>query len=189
MSFRKRIEDEVNNYDYFIFSENDHLRLEHHLDNFTTYESILPADRIIGLIQYEYNEKSRFYPAHHADYKWDIDSVEVYEGKVFAHFTNVHQGCFLLSKAQLERILKTTEFTNFLSKDHYNIKCKTNTDVYQYCGMKKMICISEFDQNLIHHLPNIYINGELGSRKYDSEEKRMQAEILLLLEKEQQITS
>lgn len=185
MSCRKRIAEEVNNYDYFIFSENDHLWLEHHLDNFSTYESILPPDRITGLIQYEYNEKSRFYPAYHADYTWDINSVEVYGDKVFAHFTNVHQGCFLISKPQLERMLKTTEFTNFLSKDQYSIKCKTNTDIYQYCGMKKMICISEFDQNLIHHLPNIYINGELGRRKYDSEEKRMQTAITKLLEKAQ----
>ena len=31
--------------------------------------------------------------------------------------------------------------------------------------MKKLICISEFEDNLIHHLPNIYINGENGRSK------------------------
>lgn len=28
--------------------------------------------------------------------------------------------------------------------------------------MKKLICISDFESNLIHHLPNHYINGADG---------------------------
>ena len=51
--------------------------------------------------------------------------------------------------------------------------------------MKKVICISEFESNLIHHLPNIYIDGGPGEVEYRvkqrSEEKRMQDALIKLL--------
>ena len=53
-------------FDIFIFGENDHLFLEHHIDKYLEYESILPGDRIAGLIQYEENEMGKYYPAYHA---------------------------------------------------------------------------------------------------------------------------
>ena len=58
-------------------------------------------------------------------------------------------------------------------------------------GMKKLICISEFEDNLIHHLPNVYIDGAPGYRREDgkivnrikqrSEENRMQNSLKKLL--------
>jgi hypothetical protein len=191
MTCRQTINQESDNFDYFIFTENDHLWKEHHIDNFIKYSNILPENRIAGLIQYEYNETGRYYPAYHAHYDWDYDSVEEYEGKKFAHFTNVHQASFILSKNQLNKIKATKDFNQFFSNDHYSLKCKTNTDIYQYCGMKKIICISDFDSNLIHHLPNAYIdgadgylhdNGTIGRRaKQRSDDIRMQAALAKLL--------
>lgn len=181
MTCRQVIDQESENFDYFIFSENDHLWKEHHVDRFIEYEKILPKDRIAGLIQYEQNETGRYYPAYHAHYDWDYNSVEEFGGKKFAHFTNVHQASFILSKPQLANIKKEKDFIQFFSNDHYSVKCKTNTDIYQYCGMKKVICISEFEDNIIHHLPNIYINGGPGRVKQRSEEVKMQTALKKLL--------
>ena len=121
-------------FDVFIFGENDHLFHEHHVDKYLEYVNILPKDRIAGLIQYEENE----------------------------HFTNLHQATFILTKEQLSDIGEQYDFTQFFGQSHYSVKCKVNTDVYQFCGMKKMICISDFEDNLIHHLPNVYIDGAEG---------------------------
>jgi hypothetical protein len=191
MVCRQIIDQEAMNFDYFIYTENDHLWKEHHIDNFIKYTEILPENRIAGLIQYEYNSTGRYYPAYHAHYGWDYNSVEEYGGKKFAHFTNVHQASFILSKEQLLRIKKDKDFTQFFSNDHYSLKCKTNTDIYQYTGMKKVICISEFDENLIHHLPNVYIDGAdgyvhddgtIGRRaKQRSDDTRMQEALTKLL--------
>ena len=154
-------------FDIFMFGENDHLFLEHHIDKYLEYNSILPNNRIAGLIQYEENETGKYYPAYHAHYDWDYNSVEEYEGKKFAHFTNIHQATFIITKEQLLRIGEQYDFTQFFAPSHYSRKCKVNTDIYQFCGMKKLICISEFEDNLIHHLPNVYINGEDGYVKDD----------------------
>jgi len=154
-------------FDIFIFGENDHLFLEHHIDRYLEYESILPKDRIAGLIQYEENETGKYYPAYHAHYDWDYNSVEEFGGKKFAHFTNIHQATFIITQEQLLRIGKMHDFTQFFGPSHYSVKCKVNTDIYQFCGMKKVICISEFEGNLIHHLPNVYIDGADGYVKDD----------------------
>ena len=191
MTCRQVIDSEADNFDYFIFSENDHLWQEHHVDKFIEYESILPENRIAGLIQYEEDHTGKYYPAYHAHFDWDYNSVEEYGGKKFAHFTNVHQASFIISKEQLEAIKREKDFTQFFSNDHYSVKCKTNTDIYLYCGMKKVICISEFNDNLIHHLPNVYINGADGYVKEDgsigkrakqrSDDNRMQNALKKLL--------
>lgn len=191
MTCRQMINQEADNFDYFIYSENDHLWKEKHVERYEEYLGILPEDRIAGLIQYEENETGKYYPAYHAHYDWDYESVEEHGGKKFAHFTNVHQASFILSKDQLAKIKETKDFNQFFSNDHYSVKCKTNTDIYQYCGMKKLICISDFEDNLIHHLPNVYIDGAdgyvnadgtIGRRaKQRSDDKRMQAALKKLL--------
>jgi len=151
-----------NDFDIFLFGENDHLFKEHHIDKYLEYTSILPENRIAGLIQYEENKTGRYYPAYHAHYDWDYNSVEEYAGKKFAHFTNIHQATFIITKKQLHKIGEMYNFTQFFGPSHYSVKCKVNTDIYQFCGMKKIICISDFEDNLIHHLPNVYINGDDG---------------------------
>jgi hypothetical protein len=164
-------------FDIFIFGENDHLFLEHHIDKYLEYESILPGDRIAGLIQYEENEIGKYYPAYHAHYDWDYNSVEEYGGKKFAHFNNLHQATFILTKEQLLNIGEQHDFTQFFGQSHYSVKCKVNTDIYQFCGMKKMICISDFEDSLIHHLPNIYINGDAGRAQLGYGNDKMQKAI------------
>jgi hypothetical protein len=178
---RQVIWDHKDDFDLFLFGENDHLFKEHHLDKHLEYISILPKDRITGLIQYEENEIGRYYPAYHAHYDWDYNSVEEYDGKKFAHFTNIHQATFILTKDQLFNIGEKHDFTQFFGPSSYSVKCKVNTDIYQFCDMKKMICISEFEDNIIHHLPNIYIEGERGRVKLGNFEDKMKNSINKML--------
>ena len=182
LTCRKTIWENKDNFDIFIYGENDHLFKEHHIDKHIEYTKILPKNRISGLIQYEENENGVFYPGYHAHYDWDYNSIEEYDGKKFAHFNNVHQATFILTKEQLHNIGKLHDFTKFLGESKYSVKCKVNTDIYDFGGMKKMICISEFKENLIHHLPNLYIDGEKGRNKNQrADNKKMSESILKLL--------
>lgn len=179
---RQTIYEMKNDYDYFIFTENDHLWEEFHVDNHIMYEEILPNDKISGLIQFETDGDQYYYPGYHKKFEWDFDSIEVYANKVFAHFTNVHQGSFLISKSQLSRICDKYDFTNyFFKKTIYSTKCMVNTDIYENEIYKKLICISDFKSNLIHHLPNLYIKGEKGRKKLRSDSERMEKSIEKIL--------
>lgn len=208
LTCRKVIWDNKDAYDIFLYGENDHLFLEHHIDKHLEYSKLLPKNRIAGLIQYEESEVGRFYPAYHRNFDWDYRSIEVYGGKTFAHFNNVHQASFVLTKEQLKGIGKRINFIE-LVKDKpytrsqkairkimkklgwkmtthriYSIKCKVNTDIYQYAGLKKLICISEFEDNIIHHLPNLYITGTSGRQQLSASEVKMTKALTTLLKNE-----
>lgn len=189
LTTRKVIWDNRDKYDMFIYSENDHLFLEKHLDNHIRYSKILPDNLITGLIQYEYVKNKKpcvYYPAYHAHFKWDFNSLVSYNGLKFAHFSNIHQASFILTQKQLKKIGSKRNFTNYMWKKgdpiygdfKYNEKCSVNTEIYQCGGMKKVICISEFKDNLIHHLPNKYIycwgdGNELGGHNKEKMEKSL----------------
>lgn len=189
-------------YDVFIYGENDHLFTEVHVDNHLSYSKILPKNRITGLIQFEENETGKYYPGYHLDFEWEFNSIEIYNDKKFAHFSNLHQATFILTKDQLKRVGKKINFKelvenkrtkeiklklkkklgfNVTRSNLYSVKCKVNTDVFEFGGMKKLICISEFEDNLIHHLPNIYIDGIKGRNKFRSDANRMNMALKKLL--------
>lgn len=154
LTCKQVIWDHKDEFDVFLFGENDHLFKESHIDKHLEYTKILPQNRIPGLIQYEEYDFGRFYPAFHGGYDW-IEEVEVYKGKYFLTPKNIHQATFILTKEQLLKIGEHHDFTQFFGQSHYSVKCKVNTDIFQFCGMKKVICISELNKNSIHHLPNI----------------------------------
>ena len=204
LTCREVIWNHRDNFDIFLYGENDHLFKEYHLDNHIKYSNLLPKNRISGLIQYEFNDHGNYYPAYHLDFDWDFKSVEVYDNKVFAHFNNVHQATFILTKSQLIEIGSRINFNELVNNkrsfsqkiirrlrkelnlevgalEKYSVKCKVNTDIYEFAGKKKLICISEFEDNLIHHLPNLYIDGDKGRLKLRSDELKMKKSLNQLL--------
>lgn len=203
MTCRRVIWENRKEFDIFIYGENDHLMLEKHIDKHLEYAEILPRNRISGLLQYEINETGRYFPGYHFDFEWDFKKVEIYDGKIFAHFSNLHQASFILTRNQLLKVGQRFNFNvqvnekTLLSRlfrkvrglmtlslerqNKYSVKCKVNTDIYKYGGMKKLICITDFEDNLIHHLPNIYIDGLLGRKKYRAEDNQMKVAINRLL--------
>lgn len=171
MTCRGVISTNEDKFDYFIYTENDHLWKESHVDKFKEYYEIIPENRLTGLIQYERYNGDKFFPAFHEQYGWDYSSIEVHADKLFITPMNVHQASFIINNSQLKKIKKTHDFTSFLSDDHYSVKCKTNTDIFQYAGFKKLICISDFDDNIIQHLPNIVLDRH--RKKFNNNSERM----------------
>lgn len=200
---RSTIWENRKNFDLFFYSENDMHIKEKHFDNFLSYTKILPKNRIAGLIRVEKN-KGNYYPDYHAEFDWKYSSVERYSNKTFAHFTNLHQACFILTREQLINIGERFDFTSLVldkipimykvkrkirkwmglkTKKYYiyDKMCKVGTDIYKYGGMKKVICISEFEENLIHHMSNVYIDGSKGRKKQHSGEDRMGEALVKML--------
>lgn len=173
-------------YDFFIFTENDHLITESHIENHIKISKILPDDRIAGLIQYEEYEKGRFYPAYHGKFKWDYDSVEQYGEYIVAHFGNVHQASFLLTKKQHDKVIKELPdyLTDNIRKVPYSVKPRVNTDIYTHGGMKKVLPISHWEDFHVYHLPNVYYKKNSG-RNYNQGnwDVKMEEDLKILFDK------
>jgi len=173
--FAERLEQ----YDVFVYLEDDTLFRERNLRAFLEVTPHLPPDTIAGFLRYEIDRQGRKYCSSvHSHYFWDLNSPATYGGETFARFTNEHAACYVLTREQLRRAIASG---GYLVRPHwgaYEILESAATDPYTQCGFTKVICLSRLDDFLLHHLPNCYI-GKLG---LPLEEVKAQIEALLRLD-------
>ena len=149
-------------YDLFIYSEDDTLITERNIDSFVNITKVLPDNYIAGFIRYEISESGKkFYSTIHAHYHWDPNSVIQIGEYIVAHYTNDHSGCFILTQGQLKKSILSGGFLLPPRTGRYDMLVTAATDPYTQCGMTKVICISHLGDFCLHHLPNVYC-GKIG---------------------------
>ena len=153
----------VNDYDLFIYSEDDILITESNIRAYLKACAVLEANEIPGFFRFERGTDGRInYPDVHGAFHWDCESVRRRKDHVFASFTNEHSACYVLTRGQLERVIASG---GFLVEPHcgkHDLICSAATDPYTQCGLEKVIGISPLQDFLVHHLPNTYIGSVLG---------------------------
>ena len=156
--FAERLED----YDLFIYCEDDTLLKECHIDAFVQATHLLPEDHIAGFMRYEVDEiGKKTFSGMHSHFHWDVRSVTRQGGEVFARHTNDHAACYILTRSQLKRAIDSGGYLLPPVRRGYGMPETAATDPYTQCGMTKVICISRFEEFCLHHLPNAYC-GKLG---------------------------
>ncbi len=168
----------LNDYDLFVYSEDDTLLTERNLRAFLEVSAALPEDEIPGFMRFEEGPDGEpHFPDVHGPFHWDAKSVRSRGSDKFAFFTNEHSACYVLTREQLRRAIDSG---GFLVKPHcdgiYLLPESAATDPYTQCGFTKLICISRFEDFLLHHLPNKYVEVGLG---VSGREVRRQLDILL----------
>lgn len=168
----------LNDYDLFIYSEDDTLMTERNLRAFLDLSAALREDEILGFMRFEEGRDGEFhFPDVHGCFHWDAKSIRSRGNYKFASFTNEHSACYVLTQAQLRRAIDSG---GFLVGPHcdgiYLLPESAATDPYTQCGFTKLICISRFEDFLVHHLPNRYVEAGLG---VSDRELRRQLDTLL----------
>lgn len=154
--------DRMQRYDLFIYSEDDTLVTERNIDAFVRATKLLPDGYIAGFLRYEIAPDGRkYYSTIHSGYHWAPDSVLEIGNHIFAHFTNDHSACFIMTQSQLGRAIDSGGFLSHPRTGRYDMLVTAATDPYTRCGMRKLVCISHLEEFCLHHLPNAYC-GELG---------------------------
>jgi len=160
----KRISaDRLNDYDLFIYSEDDILIREKNLRAFLEVSAVLPEDELPGFLRYEKSADGNInYPDVHSHFHWDPASVRSRGPYTLAFFTNEHAACCVLTQEQLRRAIKYGGYLVDAHEGRYDLLCTAATDPYTQCGFKKFVCISHLDDFLVHHLPNKYVGTRYG---------------------------
>ena len=162
---RKTIYDNKDNYDLFLYTENDHLFTEKHIDSYLKITTNLPKNIIAGFMRIEKCNKHpncNFYPDYHGKKKWIIKSKKEIEEYILMEFSNKHQGSFLLTQYQLKKVLKKQSKNQFLKDTKLNgcaspkVRCATTP--YTHGNMKKLIPISHLSEFSLPHLSEKYTN-------------------------------
>lgn len=156
---RTILAERANDYDLFMYSEDDILITARNIEAFFQQSAVLPSNYVPGFLRFEEGPSGKIqYCDIHAGYSWDTQSVEMFGELTFAFFSNEHAGCYILTHPQLLRALDSGGF--LLPPHHgiYGMLESAATDPFTQCGMRKMICISRIDDASVHHLPNKYFN-------------------------------
>jgi 2-polyprenyl-3-methyl-5-hydroxy-6-metoxy-1,4-benzoquinol methylase len=156
---RRLFAENADNYDLFIYSEDDTLILETHVRAFLRAVDALPADRLPGFLRYERRtDGTKHYPDLHGAFHWLPGSVARFGTYVTAEFSNEHAACYLLTRAQLKAAIASGGYSLAPHQGRYDLLCTAATDPYTQCGFRKTICISHLADFELHHLPDVYVN-------------------------------
>ena len=149
--FAERVDD----YDLFIYSEDDILITQRNVEAFLTASKTLPEDMIAGFVHAETDDDGGLYfdPVH-SHFHWDPASVRTIEGDSFAYYTNEHSACYLLTRDHLKRAIHSGGFLVAPHENRYDMLCAAATDPYTQCGFRKMVCLSRLTDFTVYHLPN-----------------------------------
>ena len=161
--------DRVNEYDLFLYSEDDVLITRNNIAAFLRVSAVLPEGEIAGFLRFEEaSDGSVSYPDVHGGYHWDAQSVRCRGEYTLGFFTNEHAASYIVTRDHLRRMLRSGGFLVPPHRGRYDLLCTAATDPYAQCGMVKLVCVSHIEEFLIHHLPNKYA-GRLGisSRDFD----------------------
>ncbi len=154
--------DNVEKYDLFIYSEDDIGVTEANIRAFMSASAVLQDDEIAGFLRYEKDASGTVWmPDAHSMFRWDPASIVERKGRLFASYTNEHSAFFLMTRAQLKRAMASGGFLREPYEGKYDMLCAAATDPYTSCGMRKLVCISELESFLIHHMSDRYA-GQMG---------------------------
>jgi 2-polyprenyl-3-methyl-5-hydroxy-6-metoxy-1,4-benzoquinol methylase len=149
----------IDRYDLFIYSEDDIGVSERHVEAFLDVTAHLEADEIAGFVRYEVAPSGRvFVNEPWAHYHWKADSVRQRGPFTIAEFTNEHAGFYILTQDQLRRAIASGGFLRGPRQGRYQWPETAATDPYTICGFRKVICVSDIEKFLVHHLPNPYVS-------------------------------
>lgn len=159
---KKMFAERANDYDLFIYSEDDTLITEHHIQAFLDVTRTLPEHEIAGFLRYEVDTLGKkYYSTVHSHFHWIPGSVTRIGDYSFARFTNDHSACYLLTREQLKMAIDSGGYLVEPHDERYGLLEAAATDPYTQCGLSKVICVSHLQDFELHHLPDIYI-GRLG---------------------------
>ena len=153
---------EADNYELFIYSEDDILFTERNLHAFLTSTPHLAADEIAGFLLYEVDSFGETHlPNFHDHFHWRPKSLAQRGPHRVAEFSNEHSAFYMLTQEQLKRAIASGGFLKDPYEGRYDMLCAAATDPYTSCGFRKVICVSDPQPFLLHHMPNRYV-GKVG---------------------------
>jgi len=157
----------INEYDYFLYIEDDILLKESSVDLFMEESKILPSNFVCGFLRFEYKNDDDYcylidcHPEHsvHRGGQGIIRTNYQIAGNDYLELHNVHQGCYLLSREQLTSVISGgLYFLDHRQGGYAGILESAASDVYFRCGIVKVTPRNKINELLIHHLPNKYVN-------------------------------
>jgi SAM-dependent methyltransferase len=154
---RKLFVENVEDYDLFIYAEDDTLFTGNHIEAFFEAQSKLRADEIPGFIRSEISpEGETFITSIHHHFRWIPGSVVERGGELFARLSNEHSGGFMVTRKQLKKAIASGGFMVSPHAEKYGMLETAASDLYTQCGFRRLMCLSRIKEFIVRHLADKY---------------------------------
>ena len=153
----------INDYDYFMYLEDDVLIKESTIDSFIEEQNSLPFPFICGFLRYELKENNQYkflcdcHPCHsvHRNGFNVVKSNYLINNKKYFEPYNIHQASYILTKNIFHEISKEKYLDEY--NNYVGILEGAASNVYYNMGLIKVIPRENLDKLLIRHIPNTYV--------------------------------
>ena len=156
---RALFDERQDDYDLFVYSEDDTLIEERHLRTFLDLCSLLPEDHLPGSLRFELHpDGSPSYCSIHSHYRFDPTSVQRFGEIDVVRFSNDHAAWYAITQDQLKRAIRSGGFLVAPHRGWYDMLVSAATDIFTRCGFTRVLCLDRIDDLLVHHMPNVYLD-------------------------------
>ena len=158
--------DNRNDYDYYIFSEDDVLITKENFNKFVETQNELKFPYVCGFMRYELlpNDDYKYlfdqHPTHsiHRNLK-GVAEHHIINGKAYISPNNVHQSCHIITKEMMKHLVDNHK--HYFEKVFHHpagILEATASDIYYSCDFVKVLPVDGIEKLCVHHLANKYVN-------------------------------
>ena len=168
---RSHILTSINDYDLFLYLENDIIINESTIDTFIEENSILDDNTTVGFIRYEdCNGKkylNEFMPGCTHNHLPKFKNIN---DKTYFTLCNVHQGCYLLEQRHLKKFISNNQFTLNLGPGLEAAASNFyKSDLWPGLpnALEKVYPVNKLEQLLIHHASNKHTKTNTGFLTFD----------------------
>ena len=139
--------EKLDDFDYFLFTENDILVTQESVDFIVEKSSLIEHNEIIGFCRYEEKEGVKYFTDYDVGSRLTLHHAWRQSGQVFFTPDSMYSGCYLLSKSQLKRAILSGGYLVSPHVRPYGILEQGSSDIYTQCGFKPKLfanrsCIS-----------------------------------------------
>lgn len=151
---RQDMVNNLENYDLFLYNENDNLITEDNVQAWEQAKSGVNIPDTVGFYRYELIDGKKIFIDINRCFG-DV-GIKKEDNRIFA--LNKHQGCFLLTREELKFCIDSGEFLQQTGRGPYGILEQGASDPYTKCGLNKFFPLDRalFERLGIIHLPNKY---------------------------------
>jgi SAM-dependent methyltransferase len=154
---RRLFADNLDQYDLFIYAEDDTLLTQRTIHAFLDLQRELDDTDILGFMRSETRSDGTEYivTVNHL-FRWLPGSVVQRGPGLFAEFSNQHSGCFIATRKQMARAIASGGFLVPPRSAMYGMLETAASDIYTQCGFRRLISLSRIEDFIVPHLANKY---------------------------------
>ena len=144
-------------FDLFIYTEDDTLLTVESIEAFLNAQRQLEDDEIAGFLRSEVRtDGGRQVVSVNHHFRWIPDTVVRRGTDWYAKFSNQHSGCYMVTRAQLQRAIASGGFLVEPRRRRYGMLETAASDIYTQCGLRRLVNLSRIDEFIVPHLANKY---------------------------------